>query len=73
MDRLQEIATALLLARTGQAQQIRKRHQLSRREMAAQVGVSHAQLGRWETGQSRPRGDAAIRWLRVLRRLEKVG
>jgi len=39
-------------------------------DVAADLGVDPATLSRWESGRSRPRRDAALRWLSVLLELD---
>jgi DNA-binding XRE family transcriptional regulator len=46
--------------------QLREARGLSQRDLAALVGVSHAQIGMVETGRRRLNPDARIRLIRVL-------
>jgi len=62
------IARARRLA-AGSGRRIREAAGLSVRELASGIGVDASTLWRWETGRSRPRGDAAIRWQRTLQAL----
>jgi DNA-binding transcriptional regulator YiaG len=58
------------MARTGVARAIRQEAHVSLREVAQAVeGVDRTTILRWETGQRAPRGEAAIRYLRVLEEL----
>lgn len=57
--------------RIGQAERIRTAAGLSLAEIAEPVGVSAATVHRWETGQRTPHGDAAVRYGRLLTRLER--
>lgn len=72
MLKVEDIAEARRLARTGEAERIRQASCTSARENADSIGVSHTTYRRWETGQSMPRGEAAVRWLRHLRRLQEL-
>ena len=67
---LEKVSEIRNLALKGKARQIRERSRLSLRDMAEVVGVNHSSLSRWETGESMPRPAAALRWARILRRLD---
>jgi transcriptional regulator with XRE-family HTH domain len=54
------------MLRSGEAQRIRIDAGLSLREVADAVNVSVSALHRWEAGDRRPRGDAAIRYAHLL-------
>jgi DNA-binding transcriptional regulator YiaG len=54
------------LAQRGQARRIRLRAGLSLAEVADPVGVTPAAVYRWEVGDRRPRGEAALRYLALL-------
>ncbi len=56
-------------ARTGKGASIREAAGLSRGELARAAGLHEATVGRYESGARVPRGDAAIRYARLLRRL----
>jgi DNA-binding transcriptional regulator YiaG len=60
------------MAETGEARRLREAANLSLRELAPDVLVDASTLARWETGECRPRGAAALRWERALRRLEQA-
>jgi transcriptional regulator with XRE-family HTH domain len=60
------LARARHLASTGLGRRIRLAAGLSVSELAGAVEVPSATLWRWESGQSRPRADAARRWQAVL-------
>jgi transcriptional regulator with XRE-family HTH domain len=68
--RVQELMTARRLAERGDAVRIRLAAGLSQSEIASACEVSTSTVCRWENGQRRPRGAAAIRWARVLQRLD---
>jgi DNA-binding transcriptional regulator YiaG len=55
---------------SGEARQIRERALLSAGQVAAEVGADPSTVFRWEAGQ-RPRTATAVRYARVLRRLER--
>ena len=59
------------LAASGEARERRLAARLSIAELAAEVGVAPATVSRWESGQRRPRGAAAIRYERLLDDLER--
>lgn len=69
-DDLDQLVTMRQLVRTGDARQLRQGAGLSRRELAASVGVTVSTLTKWELGQRVPNGDAALRYARVLGRLQ---
>lgn len=54
------------LALSGKARELRERANVTLRETAAAVPTSPSTLSRWETGQSRPRPEPALRWFRFL-------
>jgi DNA-binding transcriptional regulator YiaG len=54
---------------TGQARRIREQAGVSVALLARSIGVQEATIWRWETGRSRPREDAALRWLEALQRM----
>jgi DNA-binding transcriptional regulator YiaG len=56
--------------RDGRA--LRERHRLSLREIGYTVGVSPSTVCRWESGERRPRGAAAIRYAALLDRLDRL-
>ena len=57
-------------ARSGRGLRVRRAAGLSQPEVADFCGVSRACIARWEHGDRRPRGAAALRWIRLLRTLE---
>lgn len=69
IDRLAELVRARELASSGAARLARQRAGLSLREVGAVVGRDPATILRWERGEQRPRGDAAIRYGAVIREL----
>ena len=75
MDRLEAMLTIRRLQDSGQARRIREQAGVSAALLARSIGVQEATVWRWETGRSRPREDAALRWLEALERMadEKGG
>jgi DNA-binding transcriptional regulator YiaG len=52
---------------SGQAEALRKRVRLSRREMARLLSVEHTSIWRWETERLVPRDkEVALAWLELL-------
>lgn len=56
----------------GTARQLRERHRLSLVEVAAVAGTTDATVSRWESGLRRPRGNAALRYVKLLESLEAM-
>lgn len=67
---------ALLRARRyaadGTGRRLREAAHLSLRDLAGAAGLNYSTLSRWETGVSRPHGDGAIRYGRLLGDLEEL-
>ena len=59
------------LAKSGRAKELREGAHLSLAEIGAFVGVSDVSVLRWERGERRPHGRPALRYLRLLDRLEE--
>jgi DNA-binding transcriptional regulator YiaG len=57
------------LTESGVARVVRESQGLSLTEIARSAAVDRSTIWRWEHGQRRPQGDAAIRYLRVLEEL----
>lgn len=68
----ERLAHVRRLAATGEARLRREQARLSLHELADAIPTTPSTLSRWETGESRPRPDAALRWLEVLERLEEA-
>lgn len=68
----QDLAAARRLAADGSARRIRVAAGLSCAELAAAIDVTRVTVSRWERGQRSPHGAAAVRWVRLLRRLEQA-
>lgn len=79
VNRHEESISAVDLARlrglceTGMARHIRLAAGLSQAEVANEIDADVSVISRWETGERRPRGTAASRYLRVLDSLLLVG
>jgi DNA-binding transcriptional regulator YiaG len=69
MERLEAMLTIRRLQDSGQARRIREQAGVSVALLARSIGVQEATVWRWETGRSRPREDAALRWLAALERM----
>jgi DNA-binding transcriptional regulator YiaG len=69
VDELAALARVRALAESGAARAFREAAGLSLGEVAGPVGTDKGTLSRWERGQQRPCGAAALRWLEVLVRL----
>jgi DNA-binding transcriptional regulator YiaG len=69
-DSLHDLALVRAMTESGEAREIRQRARVSLTEMAGAVGVAPATVARWEVADRRPRGDAALRYLRVLQSLQ---
>ncbi len=65
------IARVRRLLSSGEAREWRTRAGLSLAAVGSQVGVDASTIWYWENGQHTPRGDLAVRYLRVLERLER--
>jgi transcriptional regulator with XRE-family HTH domain len=65
-EQLLRLARGRALARTGDARRIRMAAGVSARELARAVEVAPSTLARWERGETRPRGDAGLRYEAAL-------
>lgn len=63
-----ELARARRMIPTS-ARELRQKAGLSLREAATAVDVSESSLSLWERGKAKPRGPAALRYLRLLEAL----
>lgn len=70
MRDLQEVRA---LARNGRARKIRLRANLSLADVAIVAEVSPSTVYRWEMGDRRPTGAAAVRYLKALREIQEAG
>jgi DNA-binding transcriptional regulator YiaG len=62
IPKLIQLAEVRELAGNGEARRIRRAANLSMGEVARVIGVSVPTILRWETGEHRPSGQAALRW-----------
>ena len=69
---LEDVAHAREMARSGRAQEILRKADVSCAEVAGVVGVDPSCVWMWVKGKTRPTGDRAIRFVRCLERLERV-
>ena len=60
------------MCRSGVARDIRLSNDLSLRDVAAGLAVTHVTIYRWESGLARPAGQAAMRYLDLLDELSGV-
>jgi transcriptional regulator with XRE-family HTH domain len=67
-DALVELSRARALV-SDSARSIRVKAGLTLKEVAEALGVAEATVYRWENGQRRPRGDAALRYASLLETL----
>jgi transcriptional regulator with XRE-family HTH domain len=63
------VARARHAAQDGRARSVRMAAGLSQHEVGGVCRVTGAAVSRWETGERLPRGDAAVRYARLLDRL----
>lgn len=63
---LKNLEQARHLSTSGNGKRIREQAKLTLKEVAEHIGVDVKTLRRWESGESMPRGDKAIAWVRAL-------
>lgn len=66
LDLLQQ---ARRYAKSGTARRLRVEAGLSQSEIAREVGVTSSAVALWESGKRVPRGEAAVRYAKVLESL----
>jgi DNA-binding transcriptional regulator YiaG len=71
-DRMRQLARATTLSTSGEGRKIREASGVSLPPLALAIGASVPTLSRWERGLSKPRGDAAVRWVKALEDLALV-
>jgi len=64
-----ELAEVRELTASGAARALRVGNRLSLSDVASAVGVAVSTVWRWEAGQRTPRGEPALRYGALLRRL----
>lgn len=70
--RATDLAAVRRLTASGEAQQILDAAQVSKSEAARTVDVSPAAISRWNAGQRRPCGAAAVRYGKLLEQLRRM-
>jgi DNA-binding transcriptional regulator YiaG len=68
-DEIRLLIEAREAAGSGRAARLRRAAGLSQREVARAVGVTAGCITRWENGERRPTGPAALEYGRVLREI----
>jgi DNA-binding transcriptional regulator YiaG len=68
LDELELLERARRDCTTGRAKELRKAAGVSLAEVADALDVSASALTRWESGQRRPRGGAAVLYAKLLER-----
>jgi len=66
---LQQVADARRFIASGEARQLREALNLSLMDVAPTLLADPSAIGRWERGERIPRGPAAIKYVRLLKRL----
>ncbi len=69
---LVELSEVRAFARSGAARAIRLAAQVSLSELAEAAGVSLSTIHKWEAGERVPRGQAALRYKRLLDQLAEL-
>ncbi|MGN6244515.1 MAG: helix-turn-helix transcriptional regulator [Motilibacteraceae bacterium] len=72
MSLLDEVRVARTLPSPKVAAMIRQAAGVSQARLGSEVGVHRVTVARWETGVSRPRGEAAQRYAAVLAELRRA-
>lgn len=70
-ERMFLLGMAARYAEDGSGRAIRVAARVPMSEMAKLADVKVPTMSRWENGNRRPRGDAAVRWAALLVSLEK--
>jgi transcriptional regulator with XRE-family HTH domain len=65
-EQVLDLARVRRLASSGEARRVRLAAGLSLYDLAGAVGVAAATVHRWERGESRPSGEAALRYGALL-------
>ncbi len=69
-SQLQRLRDARALGPSGRGRRARLAARLSLSDFAQAINVDAASLCRWEHGRTRPRRDAALRWLAAVEDLD---
>ncbi|RBY94837.1 hypothetical protein DQ244_06140 [Blastococcus sp. TBT05-19] len=67
---MQQVAEARRFIASGEARQLREALRLSLMDVAPTVLADPSAIGRWERGERTPRGPVAVKYVRLLRRLQ---
>ena len=67
-----QLTEARRLLRSGEAREIRHAAGLSLHEVARVCGVTPGAVSRWEQGERRPTGDAAVQFANLLARIREA-
>ena len=67
---VQQVSEARQFIASGEARRQREALNLSLFDIAASVAADPSAIGRWERGERTPRGPSAIRYVRLLARLQ---
>lgn len=70
--RQRELIRLRRLCATGEAKRIRLRAGASQPQVGREIRRPASTVSRWENGQRQPRGDSALRYLRVLDELATI-
>jgi transcriptional regulator with XRE-family HTH domain len=71
MNRVDAVVRGRVLALSGRGREIRLALGLSLADVAQEVRCDKSSVSRWETSRHAPRGEAAVRYARLLDRLER--
>ena len=66
---VQQVAEARQFIASGEARRLREALDLSLVDVAPSVIADPSAIGRWERGERIPRGPAAVKYVRFLRRI----
>ena len=70
LNHLVKLATVRAAARSGASRDVRMAAGLSLREVAEAIGVGVSTIHRWEAGDRRPHGAAALRYADLISELK---
>lgn len=72
LDPVAELAIIRSRAASGEARQLRLRARLSLSEVADHCGAVTTTVSRWESGERRPRGEAGLKYARLIAQLSTL-
>ena len=72
MSLIEEVRIGLTLPSPSEARAIRERAGVSEARLGQELGVTRGAVAKWERGDRRPRGDARLRYARVLADLKAL-